>query len=74
MPRGRAWLSVRAPWPAAAGLGVYTDHGNGSCGFGPGSYGHYALDAQTFADWCGGGHCPAKTQPGFRRPKLCSLC
>lgn len=33
------------------GLGVYTDHGNGSCGFGPGSYGHYALDAQTFADW-----------------------
>ena len=33
------------------GLGVYTDHGNGSCGFGPGSYGHYDLDAQTFADW-----------------------
>jgi len=33
------------------GLGVYTDHGNGSCGFGPGSYGYYDLDAQTFADW-----------------------
>ena len=33
------------------GLGVYTDHGNGSCGTGPGSWGHYDLDAQTFADW-----------------------
>ena len=33
------------------GLGVYTDHGNGSCGSGPGSFGHYDLDAQTFADW-----------------------
>ena len=27
------------------GLGVYTDHGNGSCGYGPGSYGHYDLGA-----------------------------
>jgi hypothetical protein len=27
------------------GLGVYTDHGNGSCGHGPGSYGHYDLGA-----------------------------
>ena len=33
------------------GLGVYTDHGNGSCGYGPGSYGFYDIDAQTFADW-----------------------
>jgi hypothetical protein len=33
------------------GLGVYTDHGNGSCGYGPGSYGHYDTDAQTFANW-----------------------
>ena len=31
--------------------GVYTDHGNGSCGDGPGSWGHYDRDAQTFADW-----------------------
>ena len=33
-------------------LGVYTDIGNGSCGLGPGSYGHYDTDAQTIAnDW-----------------------
>ena len=30
------------------GLGVYTDHGNGSCGFGPGSYGHYDLGAPQY--------------------------
>ena len=28
------------------GLGVYTDHGNGSCGYGPGSYGYYDLGAR----------------------------
>lgn len=33
------------------GLGVYTDIGNGSCGTGPGSYGHYERDAETFASW-----------------------
>eukprot|EP00656_Telonema_subtile_P031596 TRINITY_DN3456_c0_g1_i1.p1 TRINITY_DN3456_c0_g1~~TRINITY_DN3456_c0_g1_i1.p1 ORF type:complete len:446 (+),score=71.67 TRINITY_DN3456_c0_g1_i1:145-1482(+) len=33
-------------------LGVYTDIGQGSCGKGPGSYGHYDLDAATIAhDW-----------------------
>lgn len=32
-------------------LGVYTDIGVGSCGQGPGSGGHYAQDAQTFASW-----------------------
>ena len=33
-------------------LGVYTDIGEGSCGPGPGSYGHQSTDAATFAhDW-----------------------
>jgi alpha-galactosidase len=33
-------------------LGVYTDIGNGSCGLGPGSWGYYDTDADTFAnDW-----------------------
>lgn len=33
-------------------IGVYTDVGLGGCGHLPGSYGHYQLDAQTFAiDW-----------------------
>jgi alpha-galactosidase len=31
-------------------LGVYTDLGEGSCGSGPGSYGFYTRDAETFAD------------------------
>lgn len=33
-------------------FGMYTDIGNASCGKGPGSYGHYAADATTFAtEW-----------------------
>ena len=33
-------------------LGVYTDLTDRSCGHGPGSYGHYKIDAETFAkDW-----------------------
>jgi len=32
-------------------LGVYTDIGQGECGPGPGSGGHYQQDAQTFASW-----------------------
>ena len=33
-------------------IGVYTDLGEGGCGPLPGSYGHYAQDARTFArDW-----------------------
>lgn len=31
------------------GLGVYTDIGDRSCGHGPGSFGHYQQDANTFA-------------------------
>ncbi|KYO38148.1 alpha-galactosidase A [Alligator mississippiensis] len=32
-------------------LGIYGDVGNKTCAGYPGSYGHYDLDAQTFADW-----------------------
>ncbi|XP_032628029.1 alpha-galactosidase A isoform X2 [Chelonoidis abingdonii] len=32
-------------------LGIYGDVGNKTCAGFPGSYGHYDLDAQTFADW-----------------------
>lgn len=31
-------------------LGVYTDLSNISCGYGPGSYGYYNIDANTFAN------------------------
>ncbi|KAM6143978.1 alpha-galactosidase A [Erethizon dorsatum] len=32
-------------------LGIYADVGNKTCAGFPGSFGHYDLDAQTFADW-----------------------
>lgn len=32
-------------------LGIYSDVGNQTCAGFPGSYGHYELDAQTFASW-----------------------
>ncbi|XP_077518806.1 alpha-galactosidase A-like [Amblyomma americanum] len=32
-------------------FGIYADIGSKTCGGFPGSYGHYATDAQTFADW-----------------------
>ncbi|OXB57170.1 hypothetical protein ASZ78_000571 [Callipepla squamata] len=32
-------------------LGIYSDVGNRTCAGFPGSYGHYELDAQTFASW-----------------------
>lgn len=32
-------------------FGIYADIGVKTCGGFPGSYGHYATDAQTFADW-----------------------
>uniref|UniRef100_A0A8C9L8G7 Alpha-galactosidase n=1 Tax=Pavo cristatus TaxID=9049 RepID=A0A8C9L8G7_PAVCR len=32
-------------------LGIYSDVGNSTCAGFPGSYGHYELDAQTFASW-----------------------
>lgn len=32
-------------------LGIYTDIGPKTCSGYPGSYGHYDLDAQTFAEW-----------------------
>eukprot|EP00054_Salpingoeca_dolichothecata_P019291 m.119815 g.119815 ORF g.119815 m.119815 type:complete len:432 (+) comp23198_c0_seq1:161-1456(+) len=46
-------LKNLSDWLHSQGLkmGVYTDLGNRSCGIGPGSYGHYEQDAQTFADW-----------------------
>ncbi|KAG2464489.1 AGAL galactosidase, partial [Polypterus senegalus] len=32
-------------------LGIYQDVGNRTCAGYPGSYGHYDIDAQTFAEW-----------------------
>ena len=33
-------------------IGAYTDLSNHTCGTGPGSYGYYDIDAETFAlDW-----------------------
>nr|XP_002720395.1 alpha-galactosidase A [Oryctolagus cuniculus] len=32
-------------------LGIYADVGNKTCAGYPGSFGHYDIDAQTFADW-----------------------
>ncbi|XP_053434830.1 alpha-galactosidase A [Nycticebus coucang] len=32
-------------------LGIYADVGNKTCAGFPGSFGHYDIDAQTFADW-----------------------
>ena len=32
-------------------LGVYEDVGRHTCAGGPGTIGHYQLDAQTFSDW-----------------------
>ena len=42
-----------ADWLHARGLklGIYSDVGPATCQGFPGSYGHYDLDAQTFADW-----------------------
>lgn len=32
-------------------LGIYADVGNKTCAGFPGSFGHYDIDAKTFADW-----------------------
>lgn len=49
-PHGIPWL---AQYAKARGfhLGIYEDAGNATCGGYPGSYGHEAQDAQTFASW-----------------------
>jgi len=57
--------------------GSYTDRGTKQCGPGPGSYGHEAQDAQTFADWgvdcascCASARCAAPaTLTLSRRPE-----
>lgn len=50
-PRGMRALSSYLG-SRGIGLGVYTDISNHSCGFGPGSFGHYEQDAATIAiDW-----------------------
>ena len=50
-PRGFRYLSDRLHRMGLR-FGVYTDISDGSCGTGPGSKGHYAADAATFAhDW-----------------------
>ncbi|PLB54185.1 putative alpha-galactosidase A [Aspergillus steynii IBT 23096] len=49
-PHGIPWLGE---YVKARGFrfGIYEDAGNLTCGGYPGSLGHEALDAQTFADW-----------------------
>jgi hypothetical protein len=50
-PHGIAWLAG-VLHNAGLLLGLYTDAGDGGCGgIGQGSYGHYAQDAKTFAEW-----------------------
>jgi alpha-galactosidase len=50
-PRGIRYISDQLHAKGLK-LGVYTDLSNHGCGTGPGSMGHYTLDAQVFAhDW-----------------------
>ena len=48
-PRGMRYLADELHAKGLK-LGVYTDLGDGSCGPGPGSFGHYAQDAQQVAN------------------------
>ncbi|RAH86835.1 putative alpha-galactosidase [Aspergillus japonicus CBS 114.51] len=49
-PRGIPWLATHLR-SLNFSLGIYQDAGNATCGGYPGSYGHEALDAATFAAW-----------------------
>ncbi|RAH47415.1 putative alpha-galactosidase [Aspergillus brunneoviolaceus CBS 621.78] len=49
-PRGIPWLAAHLG-SLNFTLGIYQDAGNATCGGYPGSYGHEALDAATFAEW-----------------------
>jgi alpha-galactosidase len=49
-PRGIAFLADLAH-SKGVGLGIYTDRGEYTCQQRPGSYGHEAQDAKTFASW-----------------------
>ncbi|KAJ7402166.1 Alpha-galactosidase A [Pitangus sulphuratus] len=59
-------------------LGIYSDVGEKTCAGFPGSYGHYELDARTFASWgvdllkfdgCSSGS-PERLAEGYRRMSL----
>jgi alpha-galactosidase len=49
-PNGIAWLASQLH-SMGLKLGLYESFGTTTCQRRPGSYGHYAQDAQTFADW-----------------------
>ncbi|KAF4211261.1 hypothetical protein CNMCM8980_006858 [Aspergillus fumigatiaffinis] len=49
-PHGIPWLAYNLKTQGFH-LGIYQDAGNLTCGGYPGSFGHEALDAQTFAAW-----------------------
>jgi alpha-galactosidase len=49
-PNGIAWLASQLH-SMGLKLGLYESFGNTTCQGRPGSYGHYAQDAQTFASW-----------------------
>ncbi|PYH75818.1 glycoside hydrolase [Aspergillus uvarum CBS 121591] len=49
-PQGIPWLATHLR-SLNFSLGIYQDAGNATCGGYPGSYGHEALDAATFAAW-----------------------
>jgi alpha-galactosidase len=49
-PNGIAWLASQLH-AMGLKLGLYESFGNTTCQGRPGSYGHYAQDAQTFASW-----------------------